>query len=367
MEKKTLFQRLGNLIRETIFVPLGNAYRNSKFQKIVDTVFGSIGVGLSYLFFPITLLYRKWYKKLRFDQQKVVVSILFLSPVIFGFLVFYLYPFIMSFIYSFSSFAILPGKPLQVYFGQRLQGTEYVRDLWFNYRYAFRVDAAFVDTLLTTIQSTVLNLVVITIFSLLMAVLLNGEFKGRAAVRAIFFLPVIFNSQAVDVAMAGVESVDAVLQQMTSGQLSALFNMQGFLSGIGIPSTWIATLGGITSAIYATISYSGVQILIFLAAIQSVPRHLYEAAKIEGATSYEMFWKITLPMVSPMIITVVVFTIIDSFLRSEINTVIQSYFKQNNFGVYSAMSWIYIIVSLVIVVAAVGLLSLVTFYHDDRK
>ena len=126
-------------------------------------------------------------------------------------------------------------------------------------------------------------------------------------------------------------------------------------------------LGGITGAIYRTITYSGVQILVFLAAIQSVPGHLYEAAKIEGATSYESFWKITLPMVSPQIITVVVYTIVDSFLRSGINDVIDYQYTQAFFGKHAAMSWIYVLASVLILAIAVGILNKVVFYQDDKK
>ena len=118
--------------------------------------------------------------------------------------------------------------------------------------------------------------------------------------------------------------------------------------------------------IYSTISYAGVQILIFLAAIQSVPAHLYEAAKIEGATKYEEFWKITLPMVSPMILTVVVYTIVDSFLRSDLNEYIQQLAKNPLYGFHAAASWSYIIVSLLILGIALLVLKKVVFYYDEK-
>ena len=139
------------------------------------------------------------------------------------------------------------------------------------------------------------------------------------------------------------------------------------MQGIVVPVKLVTFLSGITSTIYRTISYSGIQILIFLTAIQSVPKHLYEAATIEGATGYEQFWKITLPMVSPMILTVVVYTIVDSFLRSEIGDVIDKVYNNNEYGYYAAMSWLYILASLLIRGIIVGILSKVVFYYDDKK
>ncbi len=168
-------------------------------------------------------------------------------------------------------------------------------------------------------------------------------------------------------AVSAAGGVDAVLNSMGTGALSALFDLRQFLLGANIPAGVITFLTGITSAIYRTISYSGVQILIFLAAIQSVPVHLYEAAKIEGATGYESFWKITLPMVSPIILTVVVFTVVDSFLRSSITPIITRMYNLQNYGLNAAMSWIYLAASIGILAIVIGVLSKVVFYYDERS
>lgn len=197
--------------------------------------------------------------------------------------------------------------------------------------------------------------------------MLNGNFKGRGIVRAIFFLPVVFNSEAVTLALKSSESVTNLLGASGTNALSNLFDMKMFFTNLGIPVKLVTFLGGITSTIYSTISYSGIQILIFLAAIQSVPRHLYEAAKIEGATSYESFWKITLPMVSPMIIPIVVYTIVDSFLRSDINELIDLQYKNGDYGMHAAMSWSYVAVSVILLLVSVGILSKVVFYYDEKK
>lgn len=349
-------------------------------NKVLVKIYKVIGIGwhyFCYIFWPIKWIKSKTYDKLRYEQQKVFVSVVFLLPTILGFLVFFLYPLIQSFIYSMSTVEVYQGG-INIYFGkafttEAIQNKDYsvtdpnVKTIFFNYVYAFRQNVDFPVELLNTVKSTVIDTVVITIFSLLMAVMLNGEFKGRGLVRAIFFLPVIFNSEAISAALESSSSLSTLASQGTKGALSQLFNMETFLVGLKVPNFLVSFLSGITSTIYNTISYSGIQILIFLAAIQSVPKHLYEAAKIEGATKYESFWKITLPMVSPMITTVIVYTVVDSFLRSDINKIIDNQYKNSEYGRHAAMSWVYLASSALILVVMLGIVSKFVFYYDDKK
>ncbi len=338
---------------------------------VIKKVWNFIVKNWFFIFFPCRLIKELIYDKLRYEQQKVFVSWLFLLPVIIGFLLFFIYPLILSFIYSFSAVK----STGEYFFGQVYPFVEGkydwsatpTWDLLHNYRYALRENADFIVQLWETIQSTVVDTLVITIFSLLIAVMLNGKFKGRTLVRAIFFLPVVFNSEAVEKALEASEGVQAVLNSSGSEALLQIFDLKTFMQGLGLPNALVTFLSNITSAIYTTITYSGIQILIFLTAIQSVPKHLYEAATIEGATGYEQFWKITLPMVSPMILTVVVYTIVDSFLRSEISDTMNKIYQNSEYGYYAAMSWIYIITSLLLMGIIVGILSKVVFYYDEKK
>src|SRR4029453_9396085 len=88
--------------------------------------------------------------------------------------------------------------------------------------------------------------------------------------------------------------------------------------------------------IYQIVSQSGVQIFIFLAGIQTISPQLYEASKIEAATGYEAFWKMTLPQVSSLILVNVIYTIIDSFSRNNMTTLIkETGFTTFNFGLSS--------------------------------
>ena len=349
-------------------------------NKVLVKIYKGISIGwhyFCYIFFPIKWIKSKTYDRLRYDQQKVFMSVLFLLPTIIGFILFFLYPLIQSFIYSLSTLEIFQGG-VKVWFGkaftqEAIQNKDYstpdpnVKTIFFNYIYAFRENVDFPVELWNTVSTTVVDTIVITIFSLLLAVMLNGDFKGRGIVRAIFFLPVIFNSEAISSALESSNSLSTIAAQGGKGALSQLFNMETFLIGLRMPKFLVSFLSGITNTIYNTISYSGIQILIFLAAIQSVPKHLYEAAKIEGATKYESFWKITLPMVSPMIITVIVYTVVDSFLRSDINTIIDKQYKNSEYGRHAAMSWIYLGSALLILVILLGIVSRFVFYYDDKK
>ena len=362
---------------------LVNKIAASKFAKAMKTAWvKGILPALTIIFYPIVLFKRKVYDKMSSKAQKTFISVLFLMPVLIGFVIFYLYPLVMSLIYAFSEVSVEPGKGIVVLFGKHTENGSQIKDIFYNFKELFTGKTgmlpvknpttggseriSLLQALLQTSWSTILDTVVITIFSLLIAVMLNGNFKGRAFARAVFFLPVILNSKAIAAATESTKAIDSMLNSVGSNALTNIFDMKTFMTSVGIPAKLVTFLNGITSTIYSTISYAGVQILIFLAAIQSVPGHLYEAAKIEGATKYEEFWKITLPMVSPMILTVVVYTIVDSFLRSDLNEYIQQLAKNPLYGFHAAASWSYILVSLAILGIALAVLKKVVFYYDEK-
>jgi ABC-type sugar transport system permease subunit len=166
------------------------------------------------------------------------------------------------------------------------------------------------------------------------------------------------------------------MESVNTDIFSNMFSFQDYLLNANIPVFGVTFLGNAVNKIYEIISFSGVQILIFLSAIQSVPKHLYEAAKIEGATQYEMFWKITFPMVSPMMLTAAVYTVVDSFLTSPLVKFINVYNKPGSessellgklsyYGINAAMSWIFCLISVVIISLTLLILSKAVFYYDD--
>ena len=122
---------------------------------------------------------------------------------------------------------------------------------------------------------------------------------------------------------------------------------------------------GAVDRIYQIITASGVQILIFLAGLQSISGSLYEASKIEGATGYESFWKITFPMISPLILTNVIYSIIDNLLNGPTTAQIRdTAFKSFQFGLSASMAWIYFVVISIILWVFTLLISKRVFYYD---
>lgn len=277
--------------------------------------------------------------KIKYDTQKKIWGVIFLLPWLIGFLLLFAYPFIASIIYSFFTV-----KPITGGVDLSFVGFENYRFAFFEHTYG--LDSSFQVELLNTTLDAIINLPVLLIFSLFIAVLLNKEFKGRAIVRAIFFIPVILNSAAVATVMTGAGSVmgDMFMEE----NKMVLFDLTLYLTNIGIGEGLVVFITGLITRVYTILTLSGVPILLFLAAIQSVPRHLYEAATIEGATGYEMFWLITLPNVSPHIVTVSIYAIVDTFLTSNASRVINSEYNNLNWGLSIAMAWSYVVVVLVI-------------------
>jgi len=269
--------------------------------------------------------------ELSYKNQKRVWAAIFLAPWVIGFVTLFLVPLIQSFLYSFYQLTPQVGQITKTFIG------------FDNYVYAFNTHvtqtSSFKVELLNTTGDSLINLPVLLIFSLFIAVLLNMKFRGRAAIRAIFFIPVILNSAAVATALGGGEAIAAILEQ--SG-IDKIFDLEFYLMQTGMTPILVTFIVGLITRIYDILALAGVPILLFLASIQSVPKHLYEAAKIEGATSYEMFWLITLPNVSPHIVTVTVYALVDTFLTSPVSGIISDELNRQQWGLSSAMAWIYV-------------------------
>jgi ABC-type sugar transport system permease subunit len=118
--------------------------------------------------------------------------------------------------------------------------------------------------------------------------------------------------------------------------------------------------------IFNIVNRCGVQMLIFLSGLQSISPAIYESCSIDGASGWETFWKITLPMVSPMILVNSIYTIIDAFTSNDnqVMSYIASVYEQADGNVLSsAMSWMYFLVVILILAAVAGVLSSFVFYQ----
>ena len=303
------------------------------------------------------------------DARKAKAGWLFVLPFIIGFVIIYAPIVYDSILYSFTKINIVTGG------GFRLTwvGLE-------NYQEALFVDATFVQTLTAGIQQLVFDIPAIVIFSLFMAVMLNEKMIGRAAFRAIFFIPVILSTGLID----KIDQQNQMLQYMEntssmdmggggaeqSAQIISAMDVQRLFRNMVIGEELLNYVVGLVNDIYDIVNRSGVQMLIFLSALQSISPAIYESCQIDGATTWETFWKITLPMISPMILVNTVYTVIDSFTSADnqVMTYIDQVYDQPSGNVLSsAMSWMYFIIVMVIIAAVAGVLSAYTFYQRQER
>lgn len=297
----------------------------------------------------------KRYRSMPYTRQKKLWGSLFVFPWVIGFLVFFAYPFVLTVFYSFHEVE-LKGTILTTFVGVR------------NYIDAFAslvIDGAtFSQVLVESMQDLLINLPVVLIFSLFIAVLLNTSFKGRGGIRAIFFIPVIFNAAAIDIAMTGQFSNYMDAQADVGGFLNAL-QFEDFLLEMGLGRGLIEFLINSVDRIFDIVYISGVQILIFLAALQSIPKHLYEAAQMDGVTKYEAFWKITFPMVSPMFLMVIVYTVVDTFVDSPVSRFIEQVSDRYQYGMGSALSIIFFLLNFLVLFIIYLMIRKAVFSYDE--
>ncbi len=300
-------------------------------------------------------------KKMSLSAKRSRTGFLFILPWLIGFIWFYARSLFMSVQFSLSDLTVSPGGGYTLDF----VGLN-------NFLYAFRAHATYKQVLTTSIGNMLIDVPLITFFSLFMAILLNRKFRGRTLVRAIFFLPVILNSEAIVDAMdlarnmmsGGLSNASAEMAQAASSGMGIAYYMEMFGS-LGIPEPLIAYLMGAVLRVNDIINASGVQIIIFIAALQSVPGSMYEVAKIEGATTYETFWEVTFPMVMPHIITNIVYTVVDSFTQSDVvELAYKTAFTESNYGLSSVFSLCSTAITCLILVIVCGFIQKRTFYYN---
>ena len=239
-----------------------------------------------------------------------------------------------------------------------------------NYEEALFKNQDYLPKLTESLGAMVPQVIVVMIFSLFIALLLNQKFRGRTFARAVFFLPVLVATGPVLAVIKGDISTNGI----SSGeQFSALFQtdlvdeLLQFLGIYNLNQQLTMTIQTITSDIFNLLWSAGIQILIFLAALQQIPVSAKEAASMEGATGWEFFWKITFPMISPMILANLIYTVIDTFIDSEnpVMSIVLAQSRGLRYGLSAAMAWIYFLIVAVALVIIVAIVSKFVFYEND--
>lgn len=271
--------------------------------------------------------------KLSLEQRNSVAGYLFILPWFIGILTFVAWPMIQSIMFAFNEVKLLPtGRVLN------FVGFQHFSDIWLK-------DMYFITRLVQFFLNTLLRVPVIVVFALIIAILINQKIRFQGLFRTIFFLPVIIVSGPVMTELASQGATTVPLLNTT--EMMVILNL--FLP------EWLAEpVGGVFSEIILILWYSGVQILIFLAALQKVNPSLYEAAKIDGGSAWECFWKITLPTIKPMILVNLIYTVVtlaNSSTNDVITLIMDNVFNASRgYGFATAMAWMYALIISVILV-----------------
>ncbi len=295
------------------------------------------------------------------ERSNAIAGYLFLLPFIIGFCLFLLYPLGMSVRMAFSRVSATSNGLTFKWLGFFGKGT--------NFHTIFRVDKDYLEALGNELKRMLLFVPGILVFSFFMAMLLNQEFKGRTFVRAVYFLPVILASGV----FLGMEANNALLSNVkeTIKEQNAAAAITNTLEDILMQgetfNTFFQYIIDIVGQVYDIAMSSGIQIIVFLSGLQTIPPSMYEAARMEGCTAWESFWKITFPLIGSMILVNIVYTLVDFFTRSDsqlmtlINDTLLIRFE---YGKVAAMSWVY----FAIIAAFLGLVFLIfsrrVYYYD---
>ena len=299
------------------------------------------------------------------DKRKSRVGWYFVLPFLIGFVLIYLPVIFDSVKLSFFKINILQGG------GYSLTPVGFE-----NYAYALLEDPEFVQVLVSGMKELAFDIPAIIIFSLFMAVLLNQKMVGRAAFRAIFFIPVILSTgimgsiEAQNILgsyMDSASGIDDGSGSSAANEIVSAVDIERLFSNMKVGTDLMEMAVGWINNIYDIVNRSGVQMLIFLSALQSISPAIYEACRIDGATAWETFWKITFPMISPMILVNGVYTIVDAFTTqsNSVMSFIKSVKSSAADGdvVASAMSWMYFLIVIAIVSLVALIFSSYVFYQ----
>lgn len=305
-------------------------------------------------------------KKAALDSKKARAGWLFVLPFVIGMIAIYIPVIFDSIKISFNEIKIVPGGGYTLNFVG-----------WENYSNAIFSDTDFVKILTESLTQLVLDVPAIVIFALFMAIVLNQKMVGRAVFRAIFFVPVIISTGIIDsldqnnaiYAYMSSGAIDTGSQASSSAEIISAMDVSNLLGNMVVGTELVEYVVNIVNSIFDIVNRSGVQMLVFLAGLQSINPSIYESCKMEGATSWETFWKITFPMISPMILVNGVYTVIDSFTSqsNRVMTYINDIYLNAAGGrvLSTAMSWIYFL--LVIVLLGLVALILSSFVFYQRK
>ena len=272
---------------------------------------------------------------LTYETKRKLLGFTFLIPFLLGFLMFFAVPLGQTIYYSFQKIDV----PEQGGMSFTFLGLQNYVDLFTTELSTVNTNTQILRVLLDENTNMLINMPLITLLSLFLALLANRQFRGRAIVRMIFFLPIILGLDVVTEMLT--ISTGSEIATASSGLFAEGMVARMLIRYTAIPPTYLNPIIDFVENIFSVIARSGVQTLVFLAALQSISPSMYEVAKIEGATAYETFWKVTIPSIMHIVMFVVIYTIIDLFLTSQIAEEVYNFgfvVHGSKIGIASALS-----------------------------
>ena len=299
----------------------------------------------------------------RMEVKENIAAYLFISPWIIGTVIFLVIPLGMSLYAAFTRWTIINPPP-------RWIGFE-------NYEYMFSKDSYFLLSLGITFKYLIMYLPLSIILGVLLALLLNSKLKGMNFFRTVFYIPAVVTG--VGVSLLWLSLLDPKL-----GAINTV------LRGLGVinPPNWInSPTWAVPSLVFMSLWGVGGSAIIYLAGLQNIPEHLYEAAEIDGAGRLAKFWKITIPLLSPTLFFMLITGLIGAFqvfqqayilgggtkfwaakwMRFYVLHIYIMAFQEGKMGYGSALAWILVIIAAIAVIIAFKLFERRVFYEEGGK
>lgn len=272
------------------------------------------------------------------ETLKSRYGLMFILPWIIGLIVFFFIPIVQSIYYSFCSVVVTSDGVITTWVGIE------------NYHEILKVDPNYTTWLTESVVDFAYSLPIILVLSLILAMILNQNFRGRIFFRALYFLPVIIATGKVMGYIFMTTNEDLTSMGISGGMASGLISVSDLTDALNFPTEVATFISDAINNIFNLVWSCGIQIVLFIAGLQSIPGHLYEASKVEGATKWEEFWFITFPMLSRITLLVGVFTMVELFINERSPMIEQVYgrMRGGQYDIPSAMIWFYFIVACLI-------------------
>ena len=268
------------------------------------------------------------------ESIKSRYGLMFVLSWIIGFFVFFLLPLVQSILYSFSDVTLGMEGVLTEFVGLK------------EYKYYLLEDPDYLGFLIKDITTMLYSLPIIILLSVVLAILLNQRFRGRLFFRAIYFVPVIIASGVVIDLLFQTTDANLISAGVNTTLTDSMFSVEDVMAWFDMPDKISEYIKLIINHIFDLLWNCGVQTVLFIAGLQSIPRSLYEASTVEGATKWEEFWFITFPMLGNTTMLVALYTMVDLFTNKR-RDIIDFAYQKMNAGIYDTTStalWIYFVV-----------------------